>query len=72
MEYVIATSTSFFNMPDGQAIFVEAGERWAKDSALVRKYPGSFAKPEEGDIRGVEGPVEQATAAPGEKRTTKR
>jgi hypothetical protein len=72
MDYVIATTTSFFDMPNEQTVFVTAGERWAKDSALVRKYPGSFADPGEDDIRGVERAVESATAAPGEKRATVR
>lgn len=71
MDYVIATTTSFFDMPDEQTVFVTAGERWARNSALVRKYPGSFADPGEGDIRGVEATVESATAAPGEKRSVR-
>jgi hypothetical protein len=68
MEYVIATSTSFFDL-DGDTVFVTIGERWARDSALVKKYPGSFADPEPADIRGG---VESASAAPGEKRATVR
>jgi hypothetical protein len=68
VDYVIATTTSFFNI-GGQTLFVPAGERWARSSDLVKQYPGSFADPDEGDIRGV---VESATSAPGEKRATVR
>lgn len=61
----------------GMRIQVRQGEAWDADSTLVKDNPGSFTDTPVG-VRtfgptGVESvPVEQATAAPGEKRTTKR
>lgn len=52
---------------------VHKGEAWYADSPLVRSYPDMFsAKPTEVFPRNWEPPVEQATAAPGEKRNTRR
>ena len=42
---------------DGTTVVVLAGARFASTSAIVKAYPEMF-----------EAPVEQATAAPGEKR----
>lgn len=53
-------------------------QTYPEDHPLVRAYPWAFASPEavadrrEQDQRAVFASVEQATAAPGEKRTTRR
>ena len=52
---------------------VTKGTAWYADSPLVRSHPDMFAtKPTEVFPRNWVSPVEQATAAPGEKRTTRR
>lgn len=53
-------------------------QAYAADDPLVRAYPWLFSTEEELASRGAEptlresAPVEQATRAPGEKRTTRR
>ena len=61
----------------GIRVHVREGEAWDADSSLVKDNPGFFTDTPTGvrtfGPRGVElAAVEQATAAPGEKRTTKR
>jgi hypothetical protein len=71
MEYVIAPATVWVQEPNGP-VLLEAGERWAADDPFVKRHPGAFTEPDENDIRtSVAKParVEQATKAPGEKRT---
>lgn len=58
----------------GRGILVVAGEAWDANDPLVKEHPDMF----EEDPRRVRssrtesGHVEQATAAPGEKRSTRR
>lgn len=60
------------------SVQIVEGEAWRADDPIVQKYPQKFA-----DLPKIvrttlprhlqgEPPVEQATAAPGEKRTTRR
>lgn len=61
----------------GESLYVNEGELWDADDPLVKERPDMFTD----DLSGVtrtsvppkrEAPVEQATAAPGEKRQTRR
>jgi len=71
MDYVIATTTAHLREPNGTALLVTVGERWAANDPVVKRHPGAFAAPPSDDIRRSVAPVEAATAAPGEKRRTK-
>jgi len=71
-----ATSTCVVPF-QGLRVTITAGEAWDATDPLVRSHPALFTdKP--AVVRGtgpsgvIERPVEQATAAPGEKRGTKR
>lgn len=60
----------------GQRVQIRVGEAWAADDPLVAQYPDAFSKAPLG-VRVTTTPsgwaeVEQATATPGEKRTTRR
>lgn len=57
----------------GRTVRTKRGEAWHASDPLVREHPDLFAA-DPPTVRGTpaEGPVEQATAAPGEKRTTRR
>jgi hypothetical protein len=72
MEYVIAPATVWVREPTTGPVLITQGERWAADDPFVKRHPGAFVVPDENDIRTtVAKPtrVEQATKAPGEKRT---
>lgn len=60
----------------GQRIRVKPGEVWAADDPLVAQYPQAFTDQPRGMrvTTSASGwaEVEQATATPGEKRTTRR
>lgn len=52
---------------------VRVNDPWWADHPLVKAHPDAFAdQPAEILPRGWSPPVEQATAAPGEKRATQR
>jgi hypothetical protein len=55
---------------------IKKGERWWSDHPIVKEHPGVFAVEDPGEVfpRGWNDPpdVEQATAAPGEKRAAGR
>jgi hypothetical protein len=65
--------------PDGSPHFVQGGQHWPADDPVVRaaqdvftpdpRYGMSYSVP---PPEMAEPPVEQATAAPGEKRTVRR
>jgi hypothetical protein len=80
MKVVFATTTAAVTMPDGSTRRVQHGSHWPADDPVVTQNPGLFADdprygltysgnppPEMADP-----PVEQATAAPGEKRNVRR
>lgn len=76
---VYATTTVALPMPEGSQVVVHKGQHWWAEDPVVKTHPGLFADdPRYGLTYTVpppemaEPPVEQATAAPGEKRTTKR
>jgi hypothetical protein len=80
MDVVYATYTAQVATPDGGRHTVQGGQHWPADDPVVAAAPRGLFSP---DARyGVsfsvppaelaEPPVEQATAAPGEKRNVRR
>jgi hypothetical protein len=63
VKVMVATETFAYEDDNGDGI-VHAGQRFASTHPAVKAYPDSF-QPEGSD-------VEQATAAPGEKRARRR
>jgi hypothetical protein len=68
---------------DGSQVPVRKGSHWAADDPLVLENPGLFSndarygmlytrEPEGYDVPPDDAPVETTTAAPGEKRSTRR
>jgi hypothetical protein len=80
MDVVFATETASLTSPDGSSVLVRKGTHWSADDPLVRAYPGVFAADPRYGLSWTgppppemsEPPVEQATAAPGEKRNVRR
>jgi hypothetical protein len=72
--YVFATSTVSVREPGATyPIAVHRGSAWYADCPLVRAHPDLFSDtPPDVHPVGWESTVEQATAAPGEKRATRR
>jgi hypothetical protein len=74
IKYATATCVVPFQ---GLRVTLTAGEAWDGDDPLVRSHPALFTDAP-AVVRGTgasgvtERPVEQATAAPGEKRGTRR
>ena len=73
-KYVFALDTFSAREPGSKyPTTVHKGTAWYADSPMVASHPDMFAsKPTEVFPRGWVSPVEQATAAPGEKRATRR
>jgi hypothetical protein len=59
---VVALTSGYFGL-DGVSVLVTEGEEFRADHPLVKKYPAHFTKDTAAHVV-----VEQATAAPGEKR----
>jgi hypothetical protein len=80
MDVVYATETVSLDTPDGGSVLVRKGTHWPADDPLVRAHPRLFAADPRYGLSWsgpppramAEPPVEQATAAPGEQRTTRR
>jgi hypothetical protein len=73
------TGKTWVVAPDGTRVWVHIGQHWPADDPVVKKYPGLFADdPAVGLTFSVTPrpdappPVEQATAAPGERRAIRR
>ena len=64
--YVSVATTSFSTVLNGRSINVRQGELYRADGLIARTFPQYFGPPVIRDADDV--PVEQATAAPGEKR----
>jgi hypothetical protein len=71
--YVFATTTASLREPGtNQRVSIHRGSAWHADCPLVRAHRSMFSDtPPDVFPRDWE-PVEQATAAPGEKRNTRR
>jgi hypothetical protein len=86
MDVVYAIESASMSTPDGGSVLVRKGTHWPADDPLVRANPQWFAPDpryglswtgsapaEMAEAPGTRSaPVEQVTAAPGEKRTTRR
>lgn len=76
MDTVYAVDTAQIMMPDESMVLIRKGEPWSTDSPVVRFKPELFStevdRPAPTSIGPDGSPVEQATAAPGEKRSTRR
>ncbi len=78
MDVVCATQTAHVAPPSGEGlpITVIDGSFWRADDPVVVAYPSLFTTDVRYNLHSSEplddAPVEQATAAPGEKRTTRR
>lgn len=57
---------------DGRKIPVQAGTAWSASDPVVKAHPEMFSTDERYLRTSVDRPVEQATAAPGEKRRVRR
>lgn len=79
MNAVYAKSTASVALPDGAVVGVQEGSHWSADDPIVQAHPDLFSddarfgmlfsRPLQPDDYP---PVEQATAAPGERRNTTR
>ena len=65
---VWVTATAVVVMPDGSMTKLTQGDRWPADHPIVAQHSGWFSD----DPRYGLPPVEQATAAPGERRNVRR
>lgn len=79
IEVVYAVNTAALALESGGRAVVRKGQHWPAEDPVVKQYPDLFsADPRWGMFYTVppdgyeDPPVEQATAAPGEKRTTRR
>lgn len=79
MRIVYATGSAVVALPDGSRFRVAKGSHWPADDEIVRAQPSLFSDdPRYGltfssePAEYTEGSVEQATAAPGEKRNARR
>ena len=72
--YVFARDTVSVREPGSKyPTSVQRGSAWHANCPLVLAHPDLFsATPTDVHPRNWQAPVEQATAAPGEKRTTQR
>lgn len=87
MQIVFATTTTTVSTGLGSHTVIHEGEHWYAADPIVQAHPGLFTEdprhglcssvpiPDEtegSDAGEPEAPIEQATKAPGEKRTTRR
>jgi len=68
---VWAKDSAVVVMPDGSMVKITEGDRWPADHPVVRQHGGWFS---DDPAYGLpkDSPVETATAAPGERRSTRR
>lgn len=73
MKYVYAAATCGTNNSDGLSVNLTEGEAWWADDPFVRERPDLFTDEPSNPKHTVALPViEQATAAPGERRNVRR
>jgi hypothetical protein len=76
MKVVYAKVNTVVTRASGVGITLSAGEHWPASDPVVKDYPDLFTSdPTEVGLRisaPLEGDVEQATSAPGEKRSTRK
>lgn len=66
--YALSNTTTYHNQ---RRVQLHRGEAWDASDPFVKANQHLFAD-QPPVVRTVDGPVEQATAAPGEKRRTRR
>ena len=66
---IVAAVTSF---AAAGGVRIQSGQMFASDHPIVRQFPAMFATPPHVGAPSSAPVVEQATAAPGESRSTKR
>lgn len=69
----VTAKESFSTDIDGVPVTVAGGSLWEEDAEVVKRYPDKFESPvaPERIEEARSSDVEQATAAPGEKRAAK-
>lgn len=77
MDVVYATQTCSVAMPHGGQKYVQEGSHWPADDPLVTAHPDLFSTDPAPGLMFTRQPVpepvvEQATAAPGERRQVRR
>lgn len=79
MDVVYARAAGFVTTPDGGRHNVAPGSHWPADDPVVKAQPDLFSRDARFGLTFsvkpaelAEPPVEQATAAPGERRNTRR
>ena len=76
MKAVFACETAVVSSEDGGQTLVRFGEHWPADDPVVLANPKLFSDDPRYGMSSSgplpEGPVEQATAGPGEKRAVRR
>jgi hypothetical protein len=79
MDVVYASQSASVSLPNGGQIPVHKGTHWAADDPVVAQYPHLFSVDPRYGLQYTQEPtgwndppVEQATAAPGEKRNARR
>jgi hypothetical protein len=79
MDVVYARSSAQVMTPDGGRHMVQMGQHWPADDPVVAAQPDLFSPDPRFGVRYstppaelAEPPVEQATAAPGERRNVRR
>jgi len=80
MKVVYAKTTTMVIRPSGAGVNIRKGEHWPANDPVVRDHPELFSRDPRVGLR-VSAPlvddddqpvIERATAAPGEKRVTRR
>lgn len=79
IECVYATADFPATSPTGARLMVRKGTHWPADDPIVRQHPDAFSEDSRYGMQYSQEPagwdappIESATAAPGEKRTTRR
>lgn len=67
---VFAVDTAAVALTTGEICNIYRGQRYTDDMRVVREQPGFFSEDPQTGMEDA--PVEQATAAPGERRSTRR
>lgn len=79
MDVVFATDSVSLTVPDGGQVYVQKGSHWSANDPVVRAFPQWFANDPRYGLSWTgnppeelsEPPLEQATAAPGERRNVR-
>lgn len=69
-DVVYAVETATVALTTGSTFTIHRGQRYATNLQVVREQPGFFSDDPRTGLEDA--PVEQATAAPGERRSTRR